>query len=95
MKRPRHTVQLGCLTLLLLWAVLGAILQLSGAWSNQPPGDDEGGGPFAAIGIAGFILFVVIFGIAGAARAIAARLRRAPRGFPIEPAAPKTPEDRK
>jgi len=87
--RPRDPVQLGCLTLLLLWALLGAVLQLAGAWGGNGPADNnEGGGRFAVMGILGFILYLVIFGVARAVRAIASRPRRKSRGFPVEPIAP-------
>jgi hypothetical protein len=83
-KKERDWAQLGCLTLLLLWALLGIEIQLSGTWNNEAPGDDEGGGPFAVIGILGLILFFVIFAIRGTMRAIATRLHRKPRRFPVE-----------
>ena len=85
MKKDRDWAQLGCLSLLLGWALLGVVLQLSGAWSNEAPGDDEGGGPFAVIGILGFIAFVVISGIRGILRGLVGRPRREAQGFPVVP----------
>ena len=85
MKKHRDWAQVGYLAVLLAWALLGTILQLSGEWRNEATGDDEGGGPIAVIGIMGVIGFFVIFGIQRIVRVLVARPPREARGFPVEP----------
>lgn len=81
MTKQRDPAQLGCLFLLLLWAILGVYLHFSGAWSAE---DSDGGGRFAVIGLLGLITFVVIFGVKAMLRLVASRWRREPqRGFPV------------
>jgi hypothetical protein len=74
--------QLGCLTILLLFALLGTFVEYFG--NSGTPGDDEGGGPIAALGIVGLILFFVIFG-ALELLAILFKKPQEPQGFPIVP----------
>ena len=68
--------RVGCLSLLIFWLVVGTVMLLDGSF-----GDDEAAERFAWIGIAGLVLYVLIFGVTGAAN----RLSRNPRGFPIDP----------
>ena len=84
---PFRKAQFGCLTALLLFVLLGFFVEYFG--KKGPPGDDEGGGPIAALGIVGLILFFVIFAVIDIVRAIIARRRREPRGFPVEPRQPE------
>ena len=68
--------RVGCLTLLIFWAVVAAAMLLTGGF-----GDDEAAERFAWIGLFGLVLFVLFFGISGLAR----RFSNKRRGFPIEP----------
>ena len=70
--------RIGCLGLLVLWAIWGVYLQLTDGFG------EDGGGRFAMMGLFG--LGVVIIG--SVIESLTTRRRREPRGFPIEPKRP-------
>lgn len=68
-----RTAQLGCLGMLLVVGLLGFAVEHFG--THDDPGGSEGGGPLGALGVAGFILFFVIFGVIELVRAVARRMK--------------------
>ena len=65
----------GCLVLLVLWALCGVAMQLTGKWHSSGPGDDEGGGVFAIIGVIGVIAYLMTCALSFARHSIAQRLQ--------------------
>lgn len=71
--------RIGCLGLLLLWAIWGVYLQLTDRFG------EEGGGRFAIMGFFGLAILV----IGSTIESLTTRPPRQPPGFPVKPRQPK------